>query len=300
MTRGLDVQAKRPHIESIFSREFTFLLNNWILVSLLFFILVATTFPLISEALTGEKVTVGPPFYKAWVQPLGLDAPLSHGNVGTLFGWKKTSPDELRRVCVAPLTALGLAAVAALRHRRLPRLPGSRLRGANLRRRPRRDPPHVQCLHTGHGGVALRVQRSRSSSRSSCCSSGRARGREHCARTPAILWWAGGLPGFLHTIFTLPPPSRRRYGGYIVHLGIVLMFLGFTGQSWNSDKEASLTPGKSYQVERLQAHVRRAADGGRHEQADDLRRRGRVPGRQVHRAPCTREVHLQEAAGAPR
>jgi len=60
MTAGLDLTVRRPRIESIVSREFTFLLNNWALCSLLFFILVATTFPLISEAITGEKVTVGP------------------------------------------------------------------------------------------------------------------------------------------------------------------------------------------------------------------------------------------------
>ena len=61
------------------------------------------------------------------------------------------------------------------------------------------------------------------------------------ASTPAILWWLGVLPGFIYTMITLPPASRRRYGGYIVHFGIVLMFIGFTGQSWNTDKEASLS-----------------------------------------------------------
>jgi cytochrome c-type biogenesis protein CcmF len=56
------------------------------------------------------------------------------------------------------------------------------------------------------------------------------------------------VPGLVHTIFTLPPPSRRRYGGYIVHLGIVLMFIGFTGQSWNHDEEVSLLPGQSHSI----------------------------------------------------
>jgi cytochrome c-type biogenesis protein CcmF len=68
------------------------------------------------------------------------------------------------------------------------------------------------------------------------------------ARTPAILWWLGGLPGFIYTLLSLTPQSRRRYGGYIVHLGIVVMFVGFTGQSWNTDKEASLSPGQSYEM----------------------------------------------------
>src|SRR5580700_379290 len=101
MTQGLDVRTRRPQIESVLSREFTFLLNNWVLCSLLFFILVATTFPLISEALTREKVTVRPPFEEVWVQPLGLILRLVMG-VGTLFGWKKTSPDGLRRAIRIP------------------------------------------------------------------------------------------------------------------------------------------------------------------------------------------------------
>jgi cytochrome c-type biogenesis protein CcmF len=50
---------------------------------------------------------------------------------------------------------------------------------------------------------------------------------------------------------SLPPTGRRRYGGYIVHLGIALMFLGFTGKSWTVDKETSMTPGQTYTVERL-------------------------------------------------
>jgi cytochrome c-type biogenesis protein CcmF len=66
--------------------------------------------------------------------------------------------------------------------------------------------------------------------------------------TPGFLWWMGGLPGFAYTLLSLSPQSRRRYGGYVVHFGIVLMFIGFTGQSWNTDREASLSPGQSYQV----------------------------------------------------
>ena len=67
--------------------------------------------------------------------------------------------------------------------------------------------------------------------------------------TPSVLWWLGGLPGLVHTLISLSPQSRRRYGGYICHFGIVLMFMGFTGQSWNVDREASLYPGQTYTAE---------------------------------------------------
>jgi cytochrome c-type biogenesis protein CcmF len=247
MTRGLDVRTRRPHIESLVSREFTFLLNNWILVSLLFFILIATTFPLISEALTGEKVTVGPPFYKAWVQPLGLLLLVLMG-VGTLFGWKKTGPTALRRAFRAPLITW---VVAAALHFSLGKAlgfpavvysesiyPGAL--GAILRAFNALTPVMGTSLCAFN--VAVIVQEYVMLFRS------RAKTGADRATTPRILWWLGGLPGFAYTLLSLPPHSRRRYGGLIVHLGIVLMFIGFTGQSWNTDRETSLTPGQSFQV----------------------------------------------------
>jgi cytochrome c-type biogenesis protein CcmF len=245
MTAGLKLDVHRPQIESIFSREFTFVLNNWILCSLLFFILVATTFPLISEGLTGEKVTVGPPFYSAWVQPLGLILLVLMG-VGTLFGWKKTGPDALRRAFRAPVIALVVAgALHATFGRRLgfpavvwsePIYPGAL--GAALRAFNAFTPLMGFSLCVFNAAVIVQefvlLLRSRASTGAN--------------RTPAALWWLGVLPGLAHTILTLPPPSRRRYGGYIVHFGIVVMFLGFTGQSWNLDRETSLYPGQTYDV----------------------------------------------------
>jgi cytochrome c-type biogenesis protein CcmF len=244
MTQGLDVRAQRPAIESIFSREFTFILNNWILCSLLFFILIATTFPLISEALTGEKVTVGPPYYKVWVQPLGLLLLVLMG-VGTLFGWKKTSPEALRRVFRAPVATLIGAAVLHFAFGRAIGFPAV---------------VYGDAIYAGALGGALRAFNAFTPVMgSSLCAFNVAvivqefvlllRGRSRAgglSSTPKLLWWLGGLPGLLHTLFTLPPPSRRRYGGYVVHLGIVVMFVGFTGQSWNRDQEASLFPGQSY------------------------------------------------------
>jgi cytochrome c-type biogenesis protein CcmF len=246
MTHGLDTRARRPHIESILSREFTFLLNNWILCSILGFILVATTFPLISEALTGDKVTVGPQFYKVWLQPLGLLLLLLMG-IGTLFGWKKTSPEALRRAFVAPLIALAVAAILHLVAGRALGVPAV---------------VYSEPLYPGPLGAALRMFNALTPLMgvSLCVFNAtiivqefvflfRARARTGAsARTPAILWWLGGVPGLAYTLVSLSPQSRRRYGGYIVHFGIVLMFLGFTGQSWNIDREMSLAPGQSYTV----------------------------------------------------
>jgi cytochrome c-type biogenesis protein CcmF len=246
MTLGLSLQTSRPQIESVLSREFTFLLNNWVLCSLLFFILVATTFPLVSEALAGETVSVGPPFYKAWVQPLGLLLLLLMG-IGTLFGWKKTSPDALKRVFRAPVVAWLVAVVvhfAAGKSLGFPAVvwgdaiyPGAL--GSILRAFNAFTPVMGVSLVVFNAAVIVQefvllfIARAKTGAAKS---------------TPAALWWLGGVPGFVHTLVSLSPQSRRRYGGYIVHFGIVIMFLGFTGQSWNVDREASLMPGQSAEI----------------------------------------------------
>ncbi len=247
MTRGLRITTTRPVMESVFSREFTFLMNNWGLLGLLGFILVATTFPMISEAFWAEKVTVGPPFYNAWVQPLGLLIFLLMG-VGTLFGWKKTSPEALRRVFRIPLAVLALAAIAHVAF------------GAAL------GFPAVvwsDSIYPGQLGLALRAFNAFTPllGFSLCAFNGaiiaqefallfRARIRSGAvSTTPKVLWYAGLLPGFFHTLISLSPASRRRYGGYLAHLGIVLMFIGFTGKSWSVDRETSLSPGQKFEAD---------------------------------------------------
>jgi cytochrome c-type biogenesis protein CcmF len=242
----LGAHSKRPEIESIWSREFTFLLNNWGLLGLVTFVLVATTFPMISEALGGEKVTVGPPYYNAWVQPIGLTIFVLMG-VGTLFGWKKTSPRALRRAFIAPLAVTAVAMVLHVLVGKAVGFPAvvwsEAIYGGALGDALRAFNAVTPLL--GFGSVVFNavviVQE--------FVMLYRARARTGAGKTPAILYWLGLVPGFFVTMVTLPPPSRRRYGGYIVHMGIVLMFLGFTGKSWTIDKETSMSPGQTYQVE---------------------------------------------------
>jgi cytochrome c-type biogenesis protein CcmF len=167
--------------------------------------------------------------------------------VGTLFGWKKTSPEAFKRSLYAPLAATG---VATLLHFAIGRRLGfpavvwgdaiySGALGAGLR---------VFNAFTPAMGVALCVFNAAIIVQEFALLL-RARARTGAeSSTPRILWWLGGLPGLAHTLVSLSPASRRRYGGYVVHFGIVLMFIGFTGQSWNVDREASLFPGQSYTV----------------------------------------------------
>jgi cytochrome c-type biogenesis protein CcmF len=246
LTMGIDLRAERPEIESVFSREFTFLLNNYALLGFALFVLVATTFPMISEALWDEKVTVGPPYYNAWVQPMGLTIYFLMG-VGTLFGWKKTSPALLRKAFYWPTIAFGLAIVLHVALGSKIGFPAvvwsdpiyGGLMGQVLRAFNAFTPLMGFSLSVFNAVVIVQefamLFRSRRKSGAD-------------KNVPAALWYAGLLPGFFFTMVTLPPPSRRRYGGYIVHLGIVLMFLGFSGKSWTVDRETSMTPGQKYEV----------------------------------------------------
>jgi len=246
ITSGLELESKRPEIESAFSRELTFLLNNWGLLGFMLFVAVATTFPMISEAFWNEKVTVGPPYYNAWVQPIGLTIFMMMG-IGTLFGWKKTSDEALKKAFRVPLAVFALAVLFQFLLGDKVGFPavvwsdaiyegwlGKALRGFNAF-----TPVMGFSLCAFNAAIIFQefalLFRSRRKSGAS-------------KDTPAALWYAGVIPGLLYTLVTLPAPSRRRYGGYIVHLGIVLAFVGFTGRSWTVDKETSLSPGQTYQV----------------------------------------------------
>ena len=84
----LPLLRSRNELESWASREAAFLLNNWILLFAAFFILFATMFPTISEAFTGQRITVGPPFFNTWMVPIGLVLLLLTG-IGPLLAWPK-------------------------------------------------------------------------------------------------------------------------------------------------------------------------------------------------------------------
>src|SRR5690606_11793462 len=84
----LPLLRARNELDSWVSREAAFLANNWILVFSAFFIMFATLFPTISEAFTGERLTVGPPFFNQWMLPIGLIL-LALTGVGPLLAWRK-------------------------------------------------------------------------------------------------------------------------------------------------------------------------------------------------------------------
>jgi cytochrome c-type biogenesis protein CcmF len=103
-TRRLHLLTAESHLESMVSREASFLFNNLLLVGIAFSVLWGTLFPILSEAVQGTKVTVGPPFFNQVNIPLGL-ALLALTGIGPLIAWRRASVPNLRRQFALPVTA---------------------------------------------------------------------------------------------------------------------------------------------------------------------------------------------------
>ncbi len=97
-------------LESMVSREASFLFNNLLLVGMAFTVLWGTMFPVVSEVFKGVRVTVGPPFFNQVNVPIGL-ALLTLTGIGPLIAWRRASPANLKRQFVVPLAAAGSVAV---------------------------------------------------------------------------------------------------------------------------------------------------------------------------------------------
>jgi cytochrome c-type biogenesis protein CcmF len=106
--RRVELRPERS-IESLFSREAVFLLNNLVLLSICFAVLWGVMFPVFSEAFTGVKQTVGIPFFNAVNVPLFLALVFLMG-VGPTIAWKRSSLDQVGRLFAWPFVSAFLVA----------------------------------------------------------------------------------------------------------------------------------------------------------------------------------------------
>src|ERR1700730_10946776 len=107
----LPLLRARNELDSWISREAAFLVNNWILLFSALFVLFATMFPTLSEALRGERLTVGPPFFNKWMLPIGLFMLFLTG-FGPLLAWRKAALVNLRDQFLWPTLAAVVTAGA--------------------------------------------------------------------------------------------------------------------------------------------------------------------------------------------
>tara|TARA_A100001037_G_C15152527_1_gene640421 strand:+ start:1797 stop:3767 length:1971 start_codon:yes stop_codon:yes gene_type:complete len=199
----LPILKTNKRIESFTSRESGFLFNNFIFVVICFAVFWGTIFPVISEAIRGEKITVGAPFFNQVNVPIGLILLFLTG-VGPMLVWRRTSKKVFIRnfsipVVMALLTFVGCF-FAGVRNATLISFP---LIGFVL----------VAIIIEFQRGIQSRINRFNES--------------------------------FLIALMKLISKNRSRYGGYIVHIGIVFMFVGFSGHAFDKESEFALKQGET-------------------------------------------------------
>jgi cytochrome c-type biogenesis protein CcmF len=198
-------------LESLISRESSFLFNNLLFVLLCFTVLWGTWFPKISELVQGNKVTVGGPFYNRVAIPVALLL-LILTAVGPLLAWRKTSFDSLKRNFMWP--SIGALAVMAF----LMITPVSW--GSPFGLRPWQDVAYFYSLMAI--GLCVLVTLTIAS--------------EYYRGGKVIAGHTG--QGMFASIVQLTHRNTRRYGGYIVHFGVVVVIIGLAGSAFNQDKES--------------------------------------------------------------
>ena len=194
-------------LESVVSRESSFLFNNVILLASCFAVLWGTLFPVISEYFTGNKITVGAPFFNKVNVPIALFLLFLTG-VGPLFAWRRTSIESLRRNFQWPALAAVLCAAALV--------------AAGMRHF------YATVCFSLCAFVALTVLME-------FYRGGRVIQRKLGMSLPSAL-------------VELTWRNTRRYGGYLVHMAIVLMFVGFAGAAFNIVHQQEMAVGDSVEV----------------------------------------------------
>ncbi len=198
----------RNELDSWASREAAFLANNWVLLFAAFFTLFATMFPTLSEAVTGERLTVAAPFFNTWLTPVGLILLLLTG-IGPLMAWRKSTVANMVQQFMWPVAA-GLVVLGGLL---------------------------ITGLPLWASGVCFIL-----------CAFVLTSILQEFVRGAFVRKGATGTDVFT-ALVGLFARSRRRYGGYIVHVGIVLAFLGMAGGAYERNESVSMTPGDQTSVE---------------------------------------------------
>jgi cytochrome c-type biogenesis protein CcmF len=201
-------------LDSLFSREAVFLLNNLVLVALCFVIFWGTFFPLISEAVTGTKASVGPPWFSRYTVPLALMLALLSG-IGPVIAWRRVTTARLWRNFAVPAAA-GLLGLAVL------------LVATDASRKP------LGLIMFCVGAFVLAAV-----------------GQELWRGAGARRAMTGDAPPV--ALVALVRRNRRRYGGYLVHAGIAVLFVGVAASSaFQHARDVRLKPGQSARIDGYQ------------------------------------------------
>jgi cytochrome c-type biogenesis protein CcmF len=196
-------------LESLVSRESSFLFNNLILLAACFTVLWGTLFPVLSEYVQGTKVTMGAPFYNRVNLPIGLFLLFLTG-IGPLLAWRSTSLRSIRRNFILPSIAMGVALVVLVAVGVRPWNAGDDWQATLF----------SLVTFTLAAGVITAIA-------------------AEFLRGASVVRTQTGKNLVASTIL-LTRRNTRRYGGYVVHFGIVVMFIGIAGGAFNQSREQEM------------------------------------------------------------
>jgi cytochrome c-type biogenesis protein CcmF len=204
-----DLLRSEHRLDSLVSREAIFLFNNLAFVGLAFVVFFGTFFPLITEAL-GNRRNVGPPWFDRVTVPLAL-ALVGLAGIAPLIAWRRATVANLRRNFTVPVGAgLVTALVLAL--------------AAGVAHKPKALGMFALCAFV-IAGVAQEIWRGT-----------RARRAMSGEAMPVA-------------VVSLVRRNRRRYGGYLVHVGMALLFMGVAASSaFQHARDVRLRPGQTARV----------------------------------------------------
>ncbi|MGI9592785.1 MAG: heme lyase CcmF/NrfE family subunit [Myxococcota bacterium] len=212
-------QLRAKHqLESVLSREAGFVVNNWLFMALLAIVFWGTLFPKISEWITGTEILIGPAWFNALAVFVAIPLLLLTG-IGPLIAWRRASGANLRRQFLVP-TACGLTAGLATSL-------GGGLREGVL-------PVLVWAVAAFVTGTIM----------------------QEYVRAIRARMRRGEGP--IRAVATLLRKNQRRYGGYVVHLGVVFLFIGFAGAAFNEERLENMTPGDAVQMNGYRLEYRTA------------------------------------------
>jgi cytochrome c-type biogenesis protein CcmF len=205
--KNRDYLKSENQLDSLVSRESSFLFNNLVLLVACVAVLSGTLFPVFSEWFTGSRISVGAPFFNKVNIPLGLLLLFLTG-VGPLLAWRKTSAESLLRNFKWPSILGGVSGVIGFAF-------GFREMFSLI--------CLVLCVFVA-GTIVQEFYRGAKVVR---------------VRTGA---------GWLTSCVDLTLRNTRRYGGYVVHFGMVMIFIGLAGQAFNKEVEKEMPVGSTVQI----------------------------------------------------
>src|SRR5690349_19618346 len=206
-------------LESLVSRESSFLFNNLLLLGACFAVLCGTLFPMLSEAVRDVKMNLGAPFYNKVMVPIGLLLIFLTG-VGPLLAWRNTSVGSIKRNFAIPATIALLVEVVV---------------SAILVKNGVR-------FWTDAGQMYAMLSFCLSTLVIATIASEFIRG--------GIVWKNKLQTNLLVGMYQLTRRNMRRYGGYVLHFGVVLVVIGLAGAAFNRDKEQEMATGDKLELGR--------------------------------------------------